>query len=147
MSRESTTIMIFQSCLTDKPLFTCVDIRLFILCHVLCLLNSCRLSHTFSYIPVVGLPYQNCANTTNKQKVILQDMFIITIQDLKNPAYGRQSISRPMRIVAPIPQQGGPRIAKNPNFLKNGKNHPKRKNSKRPRDMPILAIYPSTRGL
>ena len=23
---------------------------------------------------------------------------------LKNPAYGRQSISRPMRIVAPIPQ-------------------------------------------
>ena len=48
----------------------------------------------------------------------------------KNPAYGRQSISRPMRIEAQIPQQGGPRIPKNPNFLKNGKNYPKCKNSK-----------------
>ena len=28
---------------------------------------------------------------------------------VKNPAYGRQSISRPMRIVAPMPQEGGPR--------------------------------------
>ena len=36
---------------------------------------------------------------------------------------------------------------KNPIFLKNGKNHPKRKNSKTSRDMPILAIYPLTRGL
>ena len=70
-----------------------------------------------------------------------------SVKYIKNPAYGRQSISRPMRIVAPIPQQGGPRIPENPIFLKNGKNHPKRKNSKRPRDMPILAIYPSTRGL
>ena len=116
----------------------------------------------------------------------------------KNPAYGRQSISRPMRIVAPMPQEGGPRIPqnhiflkngknhpkrkklrnvqkyakicdtpfdqrslihreawfpggpripKNPIFLKNGKNHPKRKNSKTSRDMPKLAIRPSTRGL
>ena len=32
----------------------------------------------------------------------------------KNPAYGRQSISRPMRIVAPMPQEGGPRIPQNP---------------------------------
>ena len=32
-----------------------------------------------------------------------------------------------MRIVAPIPMQGGPRIPKNLSFLKNGKNHPKRK--------------------
>ena len=32
----------------------------------------------------------------------------------KNPAYGRQSISRPMRIIAPMPQEGGPRIPKNP---------------------------------
>ena len=31
----------------------------------------------------------------------------------KNPAYGRQSISRPVRIVAPIPR---PRIPKNQNF-------------------------------
>jgi hypothetical protein len=27
----------------------------------------------------------------------------------KNPAYGRQTISRPMRIVAPMPSEGGPR--------------------------------------
>ena len=36
----------------------------------------------------------------------------------KNPAYGRQSISRPMRIVAPIPQQGGPRM---PDFFEKWK--------------------------
>ena len=43
---------------------------------------------------------------------------------------------------------GGPRILKNPNVLKNGKNHPERKkNSKMSRTMPKLAIYPSTRGL
>ena len=36
----------------------------------------------------------------------------------QNPTYGRQCISRPMRIVAPIPC---PRIHKNPNFLTNGK--------------------------
>ena len=42
---------------------------------------------------------------------------------------------------------GGPRIPKNPIFLKNGKNHPKRKNSKTSRDMPKLAIHPLTRGL
>ena len=40
---------------------------------------------------------------------------------LKKPSYGRESISRPMPIVAPIPQQGGPRIPKNPNCLKNRK--------------------------
>ena len=67
--------------------------------------------------------------------------------DKKNPAYGRQSISRPMRIVSPIPQLVGPRIPENQKKLKNGKNHPKRENSKMSRDMPILAIYPSTRGL
>ena len=49
---------------------------------------------------------------------------------LKNPAYGRQSISRPMRIVAPMPQEGGPRIPQNPIFLKNGKNHPNAKTQK-----------------
>ena len=116
----------------------------------------------------------------------------------KNPTYGRRSISRPMRIVAPMPKEGGPRIpqnpiffekrkkssktqklknvlkyakisdtpfdqrslihweawfpggtriSKNPIFLKNGKNHPKRKNSKTSRDMPKLAIRPSTWGL
>ena len=58
----------------------------------------------------------------------------------KNPAYGRQSISRPMRIIAPIPQKGGPRIPKNPIFLKNGKIYPKRK--KTSRNMPKLAIHP-----
>ena len=42
---------------------------------------------------------------------------------------------------------GGPKLPKNQIFLKNGKNHPKRKNSKASRDMPKLAIRPSTRGL
>ena len=58
-----------------------------------------------------------------------------------------QSISRPKRIVAPMPQEGGPRIPQNPIFLKSGKNHPKRKNSKTSRNMPKLAIHPSTTGL
>ena len=49
----------------------------------------------------------------------------------KNPAYRRQSISRPMRIVAPIPQKGGPKIPKYMIFLKNGKHHLKRKIQKR----------------
>ena len=35
-----------------------------------------------------------------------------------------------MRIVAPMPQEGGPRIPQNPIFLKNGKNHSKQKKSK-----------------
>ena len=34
-----------------------------------------------------------------------------------------------------------------PKKMKNGKNNPKRKNSKMSRDMPKLAIYPLTRGL
>ena len=42
---------------------------------------------------------------------------------------------------------GWTKNTKNPISLKNGKNHPKRKNSKTSRDMPKLAIYPSTRGL
>ena len=37
-----------------------------------------------------------------------------TKMQTKNPAHGIQSISLPMRIVAPIPRQGGPRISKNP---------------------------------
>ena len=36
-----------------------------------------------------------------------------------------------MRIVAPMPQEGGPRIPQNPIFLKIGKNHQKRKTQKR----------------
>ena len=56
-------------------------------------------------------------------------------------------MSRPMRIVAQIRQQGGPRIHKNQKKIKNGKNNPKRKNSKMSKDMPKLAIYPLTRGL
>ena len=62
-----------------------------------------------------------------------------------NPACGRQSISQPMRIVSPMPQEGGPRIPQNP--IKNGKNHSKRKNSKTSRNMPKIAICPLTRGL
>ena len=42
---------------------------------------------------------------------------------------------------------GWTKNSQKPNFFEKRKNHPKRKNSKRPRDMPILAIYPSTRGL
>ena len=42
---------------------------------------------------------------------------------------------------------GGQRIPKNPISLTNGKNHPKRKNSKTSRNMLKLAICPSTRGL
>ena len=42
---------------------------------------------------------------------------------------------------------GGPRTPKNPIFLRNGKNHPKRKNSKTSKDMPKLAIRSLTRGL
>ena len=34
-----------------------------------------------------------------------------------------------------------------PNFFEKRKIHPKCKNSKTSRDMPILVIYPSTRGL
>ena len=65
----------------------------------------------------------------------------------KNPAYWRQSISRRMQIVALMPYEGGPRIPQNPIFLKNGKNHQKRKNSETSRNRKILAIRPSTRGL
>ena len=43
--------------------------------------------------------------------------------------------------------QGGPRIPKNLNGLKNRKNHPKCKNSKTSKNMPRLAICPLTRGL
>ena len=42
---------------------------------------------------------------------------------------------------------GWTKNSRKPNFLEKGKNHPKRKNSKRSRDMPILTIYPLTRGL
>ena len=51
-----------------------------------------------------------------------------------------------MQIVALKPQQGGPRIPKNPNLFKNGKNHPKRKNSKMSKNFPKLEIRPLTRG-
>ena len=43
------------------------------------------------------------------------------IVKVKNPAYGRQSISRPMRIVAPMPQEGGPRIPQNQIFFEKQK--------------------------
>ena len=39
----------------------------------------------------------------------------------KNPVYGRQSISRPMQIVAPMPKEGGPRIPQNQIFGKTEK--------------------------
>ena len=49
------------------------------------------------------------------------DFFPFSTLTPKNPAYGRQSISRPMRILAQMPQEGGPRIPQNPIFLTNGK--------------------------
>ena len=42
---------------------------------------------------------------------------------------------------------GWTKITPKPFFLKNGKNHPKRKNSKMSRNIPKLAIRPLTRGL
>ena len=42
---------------------------------------------------------------------------------------------------------GWTKNSQKPIFLKNGKNHLKRKNSKMSRDMPKLTIYPLTRGL
>ena len=41
----------------------------------------------------------------------------------------------------------GQGIKKNTNFLNDGKIHPKHKNSKTSKNMPKLAIRPSTRGL
>ena len=68
MSRQSTTNMIFQSCLTLKPFLTCVAIWLIaILCLLMCLHNSCQLFHTFSHIlhlvPVLCLIFLSCTNT------------------------------------------------------------------------------------
>ena len=66
----------------------------------------------------------------------------------KNPAYRRQSISptdadsRTDTIVGWTKNTSKPIF-----FLKNVKNHPKRKNSKMSRNMPELAVSPSTRGL
>ena len=45
---------------------------------------------------------------------------------LKNPAYGRQSISRPMRIVAPIPQVGWTKNSQKPKFFEKRKKSSKK---------------------
>ena len=81
--------------------------------------------------------------TTSKQKCSnVRPLLSITFPQGKSIKFGHWTSrsegkkTQPMRKVAPIPQQGGPRIPKNPIFLKNGKNHPKRKNSKMSRDMP-----------
>ena len=74
-------------------------------------------------------------------------MIYVTTFENKNPTYWRQSISRPMQIVAPMPLEGEPRTPENPIFLKNGKNNQKRNNSETSRNMTKLAIRPSTRGL
>ena len=57
----------------------------------------------------------------------------LTVIRRKNPADRRHQLSWPMRIVAPIPKKGGPRIHKNQKKIKNRKNNPKRKNSKKSR--------------
>ena len=66
---------------TDLYLFTYVayvTIWIFMLCHVMCLHNLCRLFHAFSHIfhlvPVLCLEYFSCA-TTRKQ-LNVQDRFI-----------------------------------------------------------------------
>ena len=43
-----------------------------------------------------------------EKKTLFQRVGFFSHPFWKNPAYGRQSISRPMRIVAPMPQEGGP---------------------------------------
>ena len=43
-------------------------------------------------------------NFTLKSLHVKQMKHILKLKQNKNPAYGRQSISQPMRIVAPIPQ-------------------------------------------
>ena len=60
-------------------------------------------------------------------------------------AYISEDLSKDLAKILPFTVLGI--FILNPNFLKNGKNHPKRKNSKMSRDMPKFAIYPSTRGL
>ena len=87
---------------------------------------------------------QKCSNVRPSLSITFPQGFRIS-KNIGHPTWG--SGGKKMRIVAPIPQQGGPRIPKNPNFWKNGKNHPKRKNSKMSKEMPILAIYPLTGGL
>ena len=55
-------------------------------------------------VPKRGYFWQNKI-LSQKQIILLQKLSVTEARFLyKNPAYGRQSISRPMRIVAPIPQ-------------------------------------------
>ena len=92
---------------------------------------------------------QKCSNVRPLLSITSPQGFRIS-KNFGHPTSGsgsKNTFKRRMRIVAPIPEQGGPRIPQNPNFLKNGKNHPKCKNSKKSRDMPKLLMYPSTRGL
>ena len=70
----------------------------------------------------------------------------------KNPAYGRQRISRRVRLVAPrvTPPQctvGWTENTQKPEFFEKRKKSLKMRKLKKSRDMPILAIRPSTRGL
>ena len=111
-------------------------------------MKSMKILSTSDILPFINQPGVGFEQNFNK---FLEGLGLWVLLSQKyfflNPAYGRQSISRPMRIVAQMPQEGGPRIPQNPIFLKNGKNHPKRKNSKMSRNMPKLAIHPLTRGL
>ena len=86
-----------------------------------------------------------------KNQIFLKMEKIIQTQKLKNVSKFAKISDMPfdqrslIHLEAWFP--GGPRILENPIFLKNRKNHAKRKNSKMSRDMPKLAIRPSTRGL
>ena len=87
-----------------------------------------------------------CSRTYDITVPVVKNMRKSVILVFKNPAYGRQSISQPMQIVAPIPQKGGQRIPKNPFFEKRIKSS-KTQKLKKSENMPKLAIRPLTRGL
>ena len=65
----------------------------------------------------------------------------------KNPAYGRKKHLLTDADNSTDTTVGLTKNTPKPIFFEKRKNHQKRKNSKMSRDMPKLAIYPSTRGL
>ena len=67
---------------------------------------------------------------TDRQTIRLLDQLGPEGRVGENPVHGRHRISRPMWIVAPIPQWGGPRIHKNKTKNFKLKKNPKPKNSK-----------------
>ena len=112
-----------QSCIRHKPLNMCVTLRK-------ALWSKYDLTWSISHSQPLSVPFW-------RRNIWWHDFYHLFLCSFllqyikKNPANGRQSISRPMWIVAPIPQLGWPRIPKNPFFLKNAKYHPNCKTQKR----------------